>query len=96
MVYEYFYSITKKVLVTAGANTRQSQNLPYICFLKPQIVFVLVCYQVFVFCWFYISLTKRLHCFLYLRHERSNNLETLLLFIYEYIFIVMEHELNLT
>ena len=44
MVYEYFYSITKKGLVKSRANTRQSQDLSYICFLKPQIVFILVCY----------------------------------------------------
>ena len=44
MVYEYFYSITKKVLVNARANTSQSQDLSYISFLKLQIVFVLVCY----------------------------------------------------
>ena len=44
MVYEYFYSITKKDLVKSRTNTRQSQDLSYICFLKPQIVFILVCY----------------------------------------------------
>ena len=63
----------EKVLVKARANTSQSQDLSYICFLKPQILFVLVS----------------------LRDECSNNLETFLLFIYEYIFMVMEHELNL-
>ena len=76
IVHEYFYSITKKVLVKARANTCHSQDLSYICFVNPQIVFVSVCYLLslcFVFCWFHISLTKRLHCFLYLRHERSSN-----------------------
>ena len=35
MGYEYFYSITKKVLIKARVNTRQSQDLSYICFMKP-------------------------------------------------------------
>ena len=44
IVHEYFYSITKKVLVKARANTCHSQDLSYICFVNPQIVFVSVCY----------------------------------------------------
>ena len=35
----------EKVLVKARANTSQSQDLSYICFLKPQILFVLVSLQ---------------------------------------------------